>query len=407
MGKIMIVAKREYLKMVKNKAFWFATLLIPFFMVVVIAISTASEQSLQDQLDSVVNGTKTIYVLDESGLVDQKLLEATPNISIAQDYQAGVAAVKDKQADVFIFYPADILQTNQIDIVSQDLGVFSNGLYNAFAQNLLKQNILAGINDPKKIELFNANLSINTTLYNNGVQVPAGFERFILPAVSIGIYFLFVSIASAQLLQSVSEEKENRMIEIVLSVIKPKDLILGKIIGEVSAILTQLFVLLGLALVILKLSNTSLPIDLASVQLDPLQILLAIFYLFAGLCIMAFTMVGVGAAMPSYREANSFSAVFIMLSIFPIYFFTFILAQPSGPLAIGLSYFPYTSPMILMLRNALNVLSPIETILSIIVLCIYIVIVAMITIKLFEFGAMEYSKKISFKDFFNSKLRKG
>ena len=145
-----------------------------------------------------------------------------------------------------------------------------------------------------------------------------------------------------------------------------------------------------------------LPFDLTKLQINPLQIFLAIYYLICGFLILAFTMVGVGAAMPSYREANSFSAVFIMLSIFPIYFFAFILAEPSGPLAIALSYFPYTAPMILMLRNALGVMPPLEIILSLVALPLYILGVSFLAYKMFEFGVLEYNQKVSFKAFFKS-----
>lgn len=406
MDKILIVAKREYFKMVKSKGFWFATLMLPVLMVVVSIISGMSGQTIENKIAEEAKNAKAIYLLDESGFVDQEILKQTGNIVIAQDFASGENAVKNGVADLFIYYPKDILKTNSIKIISQDKGIMSLGMYDEVAKNLLKQNILAEIKSPDKIALFNAQLGVETQLYKDGEKVSSGFDRFVLPIASVFAYFLFTSVASSYLLLSVSEEKENRMIEIILSVIKPRDLIVGKVLGQMGAILTQILVLVGLGIAILKGSGFVLPIDLSNFTVAPLQLILAFVYLMAGFLVLAFTMVGVGAAMPTYKEANGFASVFIMMSIFPIYFFALILAEPTGPLAIGLSYFPYTAPMILLLRNALGALPWYEVILSIVALALSIMAIAFISYKMFEFGAMEYNQKVSFKEFINTKFKK-
>lgn len=405
MRKIKIVAKREYLKMIKSKGFWLTTLMVPALMIVVSLVSGFSTQSVEEKLKNEVNNTKAILVLDLSGYVDTEVLNETEPFVIADSYDSGINAVKNGDAAVFIYYPEDILETKSIQIVSQDKGLFSMGLYDEMAKNLLKQNILTEIKDTNKVQLFNTDLSIDTRLFLDGEEVNAGLEKFVLPAISVIAYFLFSSISSSYLLLSVSEEKENRMIEIVMSLIKPRDLIVGKVLGQIAAILTQLIVLVGLGILILKASNFVLPIDLSQLEINPWQILLALVYLLGGFLVLAFTMVGVGAAMPTYKEANGFSSVFILMSVFPVYFFALILAEPSGPLAVGLSYFPYTAPMILLLRNALGVLSPLETVLSILALVLSIAIIAYISYKMFEFGAMEYNQKVSFKEFFSKKIK--
>jgi ABC-2 type transport system permease protein len=406
MNKIKIVAKREYLKMVKSKGFWIATLMVPALMIIISLISGLSSVSLQEKLKSDASNLKTIYVLDESGYVDQNVLKQNSSIVIPSSFAAGEEAVKNGVADVFFYYPADILSSKTITIVSQDTGILSTGTYDDVAKNLLKENILSEIKDPKKIALFNTEMTVSTVLFANGVQVSSGYDRFVLPVVSVLAFFLFTTVASSYLLQSVSEEKENRMIEIVLSVIKPKDLIIGKVLGQMGAILTQLIVFIGLGVAIFKISGQVLPIDLSHVVINPWQVVLAIVYLVEGFLILSFTMVGVGAAMPSYKDANGFSSVFIMLSICPMYFTAAILANPSGIVPVILSYFPYTAPVVLLLRNALGGLPVYEMIISILVLAVAIVIVAIISYKMFEFGAMEYTEKISCRNCFRAKFKK-
>jgi ABC-2 type transport system permease protein len=181
---------------------------------------------------------------------------------------------------------------------------------------------------------------------------------------------------------------------------------MGKVIGQVGAIFTQIFLLVSMAGLVIRFTSDSLPFSLANVSIEPTQIILAIVYLIFGFLILAFTMVGVGAAMPTYREASSFSSVFILLSIFPMYFFMMVLAEPTGLLSIVTSYFPYTAPMVLLLRNSLNALSPVEIAISIVTLIIDIFVIAFLSYRLFEFGALEYNQKISFKSFVNTFKRK-
>lgn len=406
MKKTFIIARREYLKMIKSKGFWLTTLMLPVLLVVISLVSGFANQSVEDKLKDEAENAKEVMVLDESGYINTAVLEQSGQFKIAESYNAAEKAVQNGDSDVFVYYPKDLLETGTIEIISQDKGILSMGLYDELAKNLLKQNILSEIQDANKIQLFSMPLNVNTRLYNEGEEVSAGFNRFILPAISIVAYFLFTSVSTSYLLLSVSEEKENRMIEIVLSLIKPRDLIVGKVIGQMAAILTQIFVLVGLAIVILNASNFALPIDLGQININPWQMVLAFVYLMLGFLILAFTMVAVGAAMPSYKEANGFSSVFILMSVFPIYFFALILAEPSSPLAVGLSYFPYTAPMILLLRNALGALSGFEIVLSILTLMLSIVLIAIVAYKMFEYGAMEYNQKVSFKDFFATKFSK-
>ena len=262
------------------------------------------------------------------------------------------------------------------------------------------------ISDPTKISLFNANFTIDQHLYKDGIETKIGISNFILPIVSIVIYILFTSFATNYLLMSVSEEKENRMIEIILSSVTSKQLIWGKIIGQVAVILTQMALLIGFALLALKIASPSLPINLGDIQINPWQIVLAVAYILCGFIILANTMVGAGAAMPNYKDAQSFSTIFILLSILPVYIVTYILTDPNSLIAYVMSYFPYSAPTILLLRSALGALGPVEIVVSLVVLGFYIYITGVLAYKLFEYGALEYNQKISFSNFFKSISKK-
>lgn len=401
-NKILIIAKREYKKIITSKGFWAGTLLLPLLMVVIGAVSVISQDQLEAKLQKATQEAKLILIVDDSKLIatDSEIF-SQPQIKLSTDLQGSIEQVRKSEADAVIYYPSNLTSNFKADIYSKDEGILSLGKYDDFASSLVKNSVLAEIKDPAKLATFNAKLSFNQKYFKDGSEVDNNPTKFIIPFVSIILYFLFTSFATNYLLMSVSEEKENRMIEIILSSVHPKELIWGKILGQVGVILSQMVIFLVFALLAFKFGATSinLPIDLSNVQINPLQVIIAIFYIVSGFLILANTMVGSGAAMPTYRDAQSFSTIFIMLSIFPIYAFAFILADPNGILSYVTSYFPYSAPIILLLRNALGAIGPIEMLVSMAVMLLYIYITGVLAYKLFEFGALEYNQKISFKSF--------
>jgi len=230
---------------------------------------------------------------------------------------------------------------------------------------------------------------------------------------------MLTTFAVNYLLLSVSEEKVNSVMEIVLSSISSKDLILGKIVGLIGVIFTQVLLLTVLSLVGLVVTSALLggsgsmfdlgsllgSLNISTGQLIG-QIVLGVVFTFSGFFILACTMVGVGAASPTYKEAQSLSSIFVLLSIFPIYFITIIISDPSGDLAKIFSFIPFTASFVLLFRNALGALTLPEIILGVVTLLLYCVIFVVIAFKLFEYGALEYSKRISFKEFFSTFYRK-
>jgi len=398
-----VVLKRSYWKLVKSKAFWATTLVMPVFIAIVSIVSGISGQTMDDKIKEQSANAKAIYILDENKYLPTQFYAG--NLIQTDNYDFGVEQVSMGKADAFIQYSKDILESKTIKVFSQDKGIMSLGSFDEFSKTLLKQGIISSIQDPEKIALFNMEFKTESQLFKDGQKTSSGIEKLLIPIGSVIIYFLFTSLSTGYLLMSVSEEKENRMIEIILSSIKPKDLILGKILGQVAAVLTQIIVLVIVGIVFLSTQKLNLPFDLSLIEVNPGQIILAIIYLILGFILLATAMVGVGAAMPTYREASSFASIFIIMSIFPIYFFPLILVDPSGLVANIVSYFPFTAPMILMLRNSLGAITPIEIIISFISLLLFMYLFAQLAYKLFEYGSLEYSQKISFRSFLKSLRR--
>jgi ABC-2 type transport system permease protein len=152
----------------------------------------------------------------------------------------------------------------------------------------------------------------------------------------------------------------------------------------------------GLLAIGANVMKTDLPINFADISFAPLP--LNLFFTLTGFLLFAAIMVGVGSIGTSYRDSQSLSGIFIMLSVMPFYFITILIADPNGPLAIFTSYFPLTAPMILLIRNSLQALSPAESVLGVVVMLAYVAIAFWAATKMFDLGSLMYNRRPSAKE---------
>jgi ABC-2 type transport system permease protein len=398
MNKLLIVAKREFWKVVSRPSFWISTLAFPIFFVVIALISGLSSVQLEETLNKQQEKFEKVAVLDDSKLFPAGLIEQAQLKTVASKDE-GVNKVKSGELEGFIYYPADFVETQKAQVFAQDSGIFGSAGFTNFADSFAKNYVLSQLNDPNKIKLASTEISVDLETYKDGVKTGNIAARLVPAIVTVMVYFILTTLATSYLLQSTSEEKENRIIEVVLAALKPRDLIFGKIIGQVGVVFAQMLVLSALTLVAaLALSNVvQLPVDLTGIRVEPVQVLQAIFYGTASFLLVAFTMVGVGAAVPNYKEAQSLSGMFIILCVFPLYFASVIIAEPAGTIAKVLSYVPFASGIILMFRSALGEITAVESLTAGGLLLVYCAIALFMAFKLFELGALEFGKKVNLR----------
>ncbi len=394
-SKTFLVAKREYIKIVKKPSFWILLFIIPILYVVLMAIMGVSTKSVEDKIAREAKEAKQVLIIDETGLINDDLIVG--GLARADNQEDAVDLVQNGEADAVFVYPKDIAQSQEIKLYMKETSLVSRGRFDNTARWLLNQSLLQEIDDNEKIALFNADLTLVKTLYKDGEEVDQRFEVFIIPIVSILVYFLLTFLSASYMLSSVAEEKENRMIETVLSTISPRELIWGKIIGLTGVAFTQLIALgaLGGIAILVSQNVFTIDIDWSAVNVSVWQIFSAIFYIITGFLFLSSIMVGLGAAMPRYRDAQQLSGVFILLTVIPIYFAQILIADPTGTVARVISFTPFTAPLILLFRGSLDALPLWESIIGMIVAAAYVGIGFFVAFKLFELGSLELSKKIS------------
>jgi ABC-2 type transport system permease protein len=228
----------------------------------------------------------------------------------------------------------------------------------------------------------------------------------IFPGVFLVLFYLLIAFFGNQMLTSTTEEKENRVIEMILTTIEARTLIVGKIISLIALAFIQGIIVVLPALIgyILLHDKLSLPsFDLSSLPVDWGRILVSAaifvmsFLLFTGL------LVAIGAAMPTAKEAGGFIGIVMMLLFGPLYAASLFVSAPNSPIVTGLSLFPFTAPIPLLLRNAVGNLQGWEVALSLAILTVSTVVVMGIAVRLFRYGALEYSRKLSLAEIFRRK----
>lgn len=250
--------------------------------------------------------------------------------------------------------------------------------------------------------------SSQVTMYRDGEET-AGFNEFIAPGIFVLLFYVIFAFSISYMLTSISEEKENRSIEMVLTYVKPRTLIVGKLLGVSLVTLTQIAFFTVLAVIgymILQQTSASgtvaLPagINLAEITVNFWPIFFGFCFLVVGFLMFAGFMTATAAAAPSSKEANNFSAVFFIGAFIPFYFVMMLVTDPENPIVKFLTFFPLTSPVVVLIRNTVGNMGLIESWLALIAMTLFMMLSIWVAVKAFRLGALEFGSTIKLSKLF-------
>jgi len=399
MKKLFNVAKFEYLKTVKKPSFWASTLFLPIFIGFVSFVSGYSSIDSMEKMEN-METFSTIYVVDEANILpDQIMVSPLKEVNTLEEVKS---EIMNDSLKVLIKIPSNFLTDLKYEVyLKQEGDILRSANVPLIADSLIKNSAISTIqNEASKVILSGTTSSTTFSFDKDGVMKQEGFEQFVLPIVSLVVFFMAVFISSSFLLQSVSAEKENRMIETMLSIVDKKSLMFGKMTGLMGVVITQLitWLLFGIAtyLAINNYFDIALPINFNEIDWSALP--LNLFFIMMGFMFFACVMTGVGAVGTGAEDSRNLSSIFIILSIFPMYLMQMLITDPNSLLSKVFSYFPFTSFMILMLRNSIGALSVQELIIGMCTSVVYVLIALYLSLKLFELGCLMYNRRPSFND---------
>lgn len=404
MSKLGIVTKHEYLTIVRQPSFWIVMLAMPLFIGLIFTISYIGSKSSSDRIEQLSKELKNVAVIDQSGLINEQIVQGAGLQMTDPSQQAAlIQQVREQTKEALIVYPADIKQSRQYQIYLSSDDFTRSGGVNELGNTVLEMSIFAPLGSTEVVALAKDGAEAQLTTYRNGQQT-AGINEYIVPGLIVVLFYMIFFFSVGYMLSSVGEEKENRSMEMVLTYVKSKTLILGKLLAVVLVTLTQIgfFALLGgLALAIFSALGNSIAlpggIDLSQIVFDPLTIFFGLGYLFAGFMMFAGFMIITAAAAPSTREANGFASVFYIGAFAPGWIFMLILTDPENPMTKFATFFPLTAPATALLRNAVGNMSAAESTLALASMTVFATLSIWLAIKVFRLGALEFSSRIKLK----------
>lgn len=407
--RIFIIARREFLYTVRRREFLLVTFGLPLFYVFLIGMASLATGSAIRSAQTGKPQPKAIGFYDRTGKFDRMTLgETRDGIAgkVFDSLEAGQKAVNDKEIRSLVEIPADFEQKGTLNVYAPSRrGTFFSGGGNrndntSSYAGRLRRAALAGKTDPNTIVLVTRDINTTTRYYDADTgkfsppNVFAEIGKFAVPYAFSLLLMMSVLMGSSYLVHGIAEEKENRVIEVLLSAASSEELLAGKIIGLGGASLLQLGIWLSGGLITITVIAITAP-QAAALTAGPGVIATALTLFLLGFCLYATLMAGIGSLGTSWKESQQMSGMAVMPLVMPLIMMPVFLETPNGPVAQFLSYFPFTAPVGMMLRIAAGGGSAWEVALSAAILAVTVVLSVKFAARLFRLSLLMYGQRPS------------
>jgi len=434
MSKLKLIIHREFIAKVRNKSFLIMTFLSPILLVGMGALV----YFLMKKNDEKV---KEIVYVDNSELFTKDDFKDTKTIHY-QDFTAlGIEETKKKVEEGDYYGALIIPKQDSLEVLANAIEFYSKDSPGMSVMNSLETKIERKLRN-EKLNSFGIDLEkINASKIQSDIKMLnfSGEESSkLINGLKIGIgliagylLMMFVMIYGTSVMRSVIEEKTSRIVEIIVSSVKPFQLMLGKIIGNASAGLLQ-FLIWGILIFIITTAASSIfGIDMVEMQtsklpaeqleaakqaagMDKMQLIileilrlpilkmfvLFIFYFLGGYMLYSSMFAAIGAAVDNETDTQQFMLPIMLPLILGVYVgFATVMNDPHGSIAVLFSHIPFTSPIVMLMRVPFGV-SWYELALSMTLLLITFVFMVWLAAKIYRVGILMYGKKPTYKDLY-------
>jgi ABC-2 type transport system permease protein len=432
MNHLPLIIKREYLTKVKNKSFIVMTFLSPLIMIALIALVAYLSQLNNDK-------KRTISILDETGFLED-LFQNSENTTYTSlkglSFDDALVLVKEKE-DYGLLH---IASAQDLDEVSKNIKFYSedtpsltiiSGLERKIEKRLREMKLQKDGVTLEQIEASKTSIDITqesfagekTSKIDNVVKLAFG-------GIAGYLLFMFIIIYGNMIMRSVIEEKTSRIIEVIISSVKPIQLMMGKIIGTSLAGVTQFAIWVVLGGVLMTIVSAIIGIDLAQASAPqqeimnqamesggfqsavedgfiairnlPIVNLVIAFILFfiGGYLLYSSLYAAIGAAVDNETDTQQFMLPILMPLILAVYVGVFtVIEDPHGTVSTVFSFIPFTSPVVMLMRIPFGV--PLwQQGLSLVLLIGTFMFAVWFAAKIYRVGILMYGKKPSYKEIF-------
>jgi ABC-2 type transport system permease protein len=401
MNMTSVIFKNELLTTLKRKGFIITTLALPVLGILGILIYQLVSGLVKPQ--AITEVTKVGYV-DQVGIfVNYTQYEKLELVKYASPEEANSALVNGNIQEYFVI-PDNYIASGMVNRYSTKTELeppsnVVNATQSFLVQNLLKDKVTSEIAMRVNYPLNLSNTVLDET--GNVSQGQGGFGAYIISYVFSILLIMSIFTASGYLLQGLSEEKENRIMEVLLSSVSTRQLIMGKVLALGMAGLIQIIVWLGSGFVLIKFASSSIGGFFSNLSFPPEVIILSLIYFVLGYFLYAILMAGVGAIAPTQRDGQQMSVIFTLFGAIPFMLMPFIIENGQHIVTKIFTFFPLTAPLTIMMR--INSGIPLwEIIVSVCILILSIWGSLLLASKVFRIYLLMYGKTPGWKEILRS-----
>ncbi len=405
--KVWVVARHEYVINVKRTGFIIMTAILPLLGIVGLLFATlfsGQAQQIGDFFEQQFEvGDKPIGVVDHSGYFFPILPEYEDDFLSYESEAKAEESLKAEEISKAMLIGEDYLESGEITVLSLGSGFDAAAVSDSSrVQSFLVDHLLKDQVDPVLRGRVADPMKVQPRVLSSGGETRGegtwGFIfTFVVPFILSFFLIMTVFTSSGYLLQSVAEEKESRVIEIVVSSILPMELMAGKVIGLGALGLTQVLVWL-ISAVGFSGGAVALLAVVGAFSLPLRAMLLGAVYYALGYTLYAILMAGVGSLGTTMRESQQLAGIFSFFAAVPYMLSGFLFAAPNMLIARILSFFPLTAPTMMMLRLPMAEVPWIDVVGSILMLVISLPAALWVGGKLFRVGLLIYGKRPTLKE---------
>ena len=405
--KVWVVARHEYLVNVRRAGFIIMTAIVPLIGIVVLvagAFFAGQTRQLGEFFEQQFDvGDKSIGVVDESGYFSSILPAYQADFVLYGSKGEAEAALETEEVSKVLVIGEDYLDTGRVVVMSVgsgfDAAVVSDSrtVRAFFVAHLLDGQVNLALQERASDPVHVESRVISSGGETQG-EGPWGFVfTFVVPYFLSIFLVSSIFISSGYLLQSVAEEKESRVVEIVVSSVRPVELMTGKVAGLGALGLTQILVWV---ISVMGFSGGAVALlAVAGAVAIPMRVLvLGVVYYLLGFTLYAILMAGVGALGATAQESQQLAGIFSFFAAVPYMISGFLFTNPNMLIARVLSFFPLTAPTMMMLRLPLAEVPWVDVAGSIVILLLSIPAAMWVGVKLFRVGLLIYGKRPTVKE---------
>lgn len=422
-SKFWIIAKRDYLHIVKSKGFWIGTFLVPIIWLLMITLPSFL------MIYSFERTEMKIAVIDKTNSnLGKEIVKSDSRVFFLVNSNEKMlnAKVLNKELDAYLVVDSQSIKNNSVTVYTKGGGGIAfierveKVVGKVFQKHLLAESGL----DTALIKKIESGFNVNTKKVT-----PEGIKKDYSSFYGMFSYFagialfILISIYGGLVVRGVVEEKANRIIEILLSSARPFDIMLGKVIGLGSVGLTQIlawFVLLfAVSLVstqIIALFTQPEPItqSLANelninfqipkqFEIPPIPaelVFMFIIYFLLGYFFVASVYAGLGSTVDHEQDAQTIITPINIILLLPIFLINIIVANPNSLISTLLSLFPPFTPVLMTARLGSTTVPFWQLLLSIVLMLSSMFVILRISSKIYRVGILIYGKKPTFKEIY-------